>query len=184
MADKILRVNMSSLTTTAEPVPRAWARYGGRALTSTIIAAEVPPTCDALGPRNKLVFAPGVLTGTPAASSGRLSAGAKSPLTGTIKESNAGGTSGQALARMGIKALVIEGVPQEDKWYRLHLTKDGVSILEESELIGSGNFAAIDALEKRLGRSVGAIIIGPAGEMRMNVANISVKDPDGKIRSH
>ncbi len=184
MADKILRVNMSSLSTSVEPVPPAWAQYGGRALTSTIVAAEVPPTCDALGPRNKLVFAPGVLTGTPAASSGRLSAGAKSPLTGTIKESNAGGTSGQALARMGIRALVIEGVPKEDRWYGLHLTQEGVSIQEEKELVGSGNFAAIDALEKRLGRSVGVIIAGPAGEMRMNIANLSVKDPDGKIRSH
>ncbi len=184
MADKILRVNMSSLSTSVEPVPPAWAQYGGRALTSTIVAAEVPPTCDALGPRNKLVFAPGVLTGTPAASSGRLSAGAKSPLTGTIKESNAGGTSGQALARMGIKAFIVEGVPKEDKWYGLHLTQEGVSIQEEKDLVGSGNFAAIDALEKRLGRSVGVIIAGPAGEMRMNIANLSVKDPDGKIRSH
>ncbi len=184
MADKILRVDMSSLSVRAEPVPAAWARYGGRALTSTIVAAEVPPTCDALGPRNKLVFAPGVLTGTPAASSGRLSAGAKSPLTGTIKESNAGGTSGQALARMGIKALIVEGVPKEDRWYGLHLTRDGASIQEEKDLVGSGNFDALDALERRLGRSAGAILVGPAGEMRMNLANLSVKDPSGKIRSH
>src|SRR5512133_3107218 len=120
--NKILRVNMTDLSSKIEAVPAAWAGLGGRGLTSTIVAAEVPPTCHAFGQYNKLVFAPGLLTGTPAANSGRLSAGAKSPLTGTIKESNAGGTAAQMLARMQIKALIIEGLPTGDAWYHLHLT--------------------------------------------------------------
>ena len=98
MADKIFRVNMSDLSTRVEDVPEAWMGLGGRGLTSTIVAAEVEPTCHPLGKRNKLVFAPGLLSGTPAANSGRLSCGAKSPLTGTIKEANAGGSSAQMLA--------------------------------------------------------------------------------------
>jgi aldehyde:ferredoxin oxidoreductase len=182
--DKILRVNMTDLSTKIEPVPAAWAGLGGRGLTSTIVAAEVPPTCHALGVNNKLVFAPGLLTGTPAANSGRLSAGAKSPLTGTIKESNAGGTAAQMLARLGVKALIIEGLPSEDKWYSLHVNMDGVSIQEETELIGQGNFAVIEALEARIGKKTGLLTIGPAGEMKMTAANISVKDPDSKLRSH
>ncbi|MBP0574019.1 hypothetical protein J8J27_25300 [Mycobacterium tuberculosis] len=68
--DKIIRVNMTDLTVRTEEVPAAWAGLGGRALTSTIVAAEVPPTCHPLGPNNKLVFAPGLLSGT-AAPSGR-----------------------------------------------------------------------------------------------------------------
>ncbi len=64
--DKILRVNMNDLSTKIEPVPAAWGGLGGRGLTSTIVAAEVPPTCHALGAGNKLVFAPGLLTGTAA----------------------------------------------------------------------------------------------------------------------
>jgi aldehyde:ferredoxin oxidoreductase len=144
----------------------------------------VPPTCHALGTNNKLVFAPGLLSGTAAANSGRLSAGAKSPLTGTIKESNAGGTAAQMLARLGIKALIIEGLPTEDKWYNLHVNKDGVSIQEETELIGKKNFAAIEAIEARLGKKTGILMIGPVGELKMTAANISVKDPDSKIRSH
>ena len=111
MADKIFRVNMSDLTTSIEAVPEAWMGHGGRGLTSTIVAAEVEPTCHPLGPNNKLVFAPGLLSGTVAANSGRLSAGAKSPLTGGIKESNAGGTGAQYFARCGCKALIIEGQP-------------------------------------------------------------------------
>ena len=182
--NKILRVNMSTLTTAVEAVPAAWAGLGGRGLTSTIVAAEVPPTCHPLGPNNKLVFAPGLLTGTPAANSGRLSAGAKSPLTGTIKESNAGGTAAQMLARLGIKALIIEGIPAKEAWYSLHVNKDGVAVQEETELVGKGNFAVIEALEARLGKKTGILTIGPAGELKMTAANISVKDPDSKIRSH
>ena len=182
--DKILRVNMTDLTTRLEAVPAAWAGHGGRGLTSTIVAAEVPADCHPLGASNKLVFAPGLLTGTAAANSGRLSAGAKSPLTGGIKESNAGGTAAQMLARLGIKALIIEGLPEGDKWYSLHVNKDGVTIQEETELLGKGNFAVIEALEARLGKKTGVLTIGPAGELKMTAANISVKDPDSKIRSH
>jgi len=182
--DQIIRVNLEHLTTTSEPVGEAWLGLGGRALTSTIVAAEVPPTCHPLGPNNKLVFAPGLLSGTSASNSGRLSAGAKSPLTGGIKESNVGGSAAQMFARLGIKALIIEGMPRTDRWYGLHVNKDGVTIQEESDLTGQGNFAVIKALQGRLGDKAGVISIGPAGEMKLSAANISVKDPSGKIRSH
>ncbi|MBJ6800738.1 aldehyde ferredoxin oxidoreductase family protein [Geomonas propionica] len=182
--DKIFRVNMTDLTTKIEAVPAAWAGLGGRGLTSTIVAAEVPPTCHALSADNKLVFAPGLLTGTAAANSGRLSAGAKSPLTGGIKESNAGGTAAQMLAKLGIKAIIIEGAPKTGAWYNLAVGLNGVTINEEKELLGLGNFAVIDAVEARLGKKTGVLTIGPAGELKMTAANISVKDPDSKIRSH
>ncbi len=185
MADKILRVNMSDLSTKVEAVPEAWMGLGGRGLTSTIVAAEVIPTCHPLGKHNKLVFAPGLLSGTPAANSGRLSCGAKSPLTGTIKEANSGGTSAQMLAKLGVKAMIIEGKPADNsKWYSLNINADGVTIQEETEVIGMGNFATVQALNERLGAKVGVITIGPAGEMLMTAANISVKDPDSHMRSN
>jgi aldehyde:ferredoxin oxidoreductase len=184
MADKIIRVNMSALSTQVEPVPEAWMGLGGRGLTSTIIAAEVKPMCHPLGRNNKLVLAPGLLSGTQAANSGRLSCGAKSPLTGTIKEANSGGLAAMMLARLGVKALIIEGKPaDESKWYALLVNEEGVVIEEETETIGMGNVAAIQIVNRRLGDKVGVISIGPAGEMRMCAANISVKDPDSHIRS-
>ena len=183
MADKIFRVNMTDLTTSVEDVPESWAGHGGRGLTSTIIAAEVEPTCHPLGIKNKLVIAPGLLSGTTAANSGRLSIGAKSPLTGTIKESNSGGSAAQFLARCGCKAVIIEGQPNDDAWYNLAITPEGVTINAETEMIGKGNFAVIDSLAERLGKKTGLLTIGPAGEMKMGSANISVKDPEGKIRS-
>jgi aldehyde:ferredoxin oxidoreductase len=182
--NKIFRVNMTDLTVKVEEVPEAWAGLGGRGLTSTIVAAEVPPTCHALGPNNKLVFAPGLLSGTAASNSGRMSCGAKSPLTGGIKESNSGGTTAQQFARMGIKAMIIEGMPKDDKWYRLHVTKDGVTFEDASALAGQQNFAVIEALNEQFGKKIGVMSIGVPGEERMAAANISVKDPDQKIRSH
>jgi len=184
MGEKIIRVNMTTLTTTVEAVPSDWAALGGRALTSTIVAKEVPPTCEPLGKYNKLVFAPGLLAATAAANSGRLSAGFKSPLTGGIKESNAGGTAAQNLERLGIKALIIEGFPKEDKWYSIHVNKDGATIKEDSEYVGKGNYEIFNAIGEKMGKKVGVLAIGPAGEFRMAAANISVKDPDGNVRSH
>jgi len=184
MGEKIIRINMSNLTTSIEPVPAGWAALGGRALTSTVISAEVPPGCNALGKFNKLVFAPGLLTATVAANSGRLSAGFKSPLTCGIKESNAGGSAGQNLERLGIKALIIEGMPQEETWYSIHINKDGVTIKEDAEYLGKGNFELFKSISEKMGKKVGVLAIGPAGEFRMTAANISAKDPDGKVRSH
>lgn len=183
MVDKIFRVNMTDLTTSVEEVPEAWAGHGGRGLTSTIIAEEVEPTCHPLGKNNKLVIAPGLLSGTVAANSGRLSIGAKSPLTGTIKESNAGGTSAQLLAKAGCKAVIIEGLPKEDKWYSLAITPAGVTIKEETERIGMGNFDVIKSISPEHDNKIGILTIGQAGEMKMTSANISIQDPDGGLRS-
>src|SRR5512136_182782 len=170
MAEKIYRVDMTTLTASSEEVPQQWKGLGGRGLTSTIVAQEVKPTCQPLGKYNKLVFAPGLLAGTGCANSGRLSAGAKSPLTGTIKESNAGGTSAQCLARLGIKALIIEGLPQKDTFYNLHVDKNGVTIQEEKELVGKWNYEVMKTLIKKHGDKTGILSIGPAGEMCLAAA--------------
>lgn len=180
---KIYRVNMTNLSVSAEEVPSEWKHLAGRALTSSIVAKEVDPTCHPLGKQNKLVFAPGLLTGTNAPNSGRMSVGAKSPLTGGIKESNSGGSASQKLAKLGIKAIIIEGLPTQDKYYNLHIDKNGIKIQEESEFLGKGNYEVIDRLSKKYGDKIGVITIGQAGEYKLSSANISVKDPHGNIRS-
>ena len=98
--DKILRIDMGANggpRFAEEPVGE-YAGLGGRALTSAVVGKEVPPTCHPLGADNKLVIAPGLLSGTAAAMSGRISVGCKSPLTGGIKESNSGGQAAQVMA--------------------------------------------------------------------------------------
>jgi len=183
MAERIYRVNMTTLKTSCEDVPEKWKGLGGRGLTSAVVAQEVKPTCHPLGKNNKLIFAPGLLTGTACANSGRLSAGAKSPLTGTIKESNAGGSAAQSLARLGIRALILEGLPEKDTFYSLLVDKDGVTIREDDSLTGKGNYDVVESTIEKLGKKIAILTIGPVGEMCMAAANISVRDPDGNIRS-
>jgi len=181
---KFIRVNMTSKEVRIDDCPEKYAGLAGRALTSGFVADEVKPTCHPLGKNNKLIFAPGFLTGTSAANSGRISCGAKSPLTGGIKESNSGGSFSQKMARMGIKALVFEGLPSGDEYSVVKVTMDGVTIDDAPpETIGMGNYDAIKVLQTKYGAKAGVAIIGPAGEMRLTAANISFADPDGNIRS-
>ncbi len=178
MAKQILRINMTDQTFKYEPVPQKWARWGGRALTSAIVAEEVDPTCHPLGPNNKLVIAPGWVTGSPAApSSGRTSFGAKSPLTGGIKESNSGGLSGQKIAKLGLAAIIIEGAPQDRKWRLLVLTKDGVAFHDAAHLAGKGMYDVDNMLWEKY-PDTAVVGIGPAGEQLMSNAGISVNDTE------
>lgn len=182
---KFIRVNMTEKAVAMSEVPEKYVSMGGRCLTSNFVNDEVKPTCHALGKNNKLIFAPGLLGGTTASQSGRLSVGAKSPLTGTIKESNTGGTFSQKMAKLGIKALVIEGMPAEDKFYVIKIDMNGVTIDDAPvEIIGGcGNYKAIEVLSAKYGAKVGIALAGPAGEYRLPTANISFKDPEGHIRS-
>ena len=111
---KMLRIDMKETQVRWEPVPKEYEQLGGRALIAKLLLNEVPPACDALGPHNKLIFTPGLLGGAIVATAGRLSVGAKSPLTKGSKEANAGGTGGDSLGKLGIKAIVVEnqGKPQ------------------------------------------------------------------------
>src|SRR3990167_1829343 len=124
----ILRVNLSDRTVTREDVPDEYKLRGGRALTSRIVLREVDPACDPLGPQSRLVFAPGLLGGTAATTSGRTSFGGKSPLMGGCKEANVGGTLGHRLSRLGIKAVVIEGAPADETWRVLHIDAAGARL--------------------------------------------------------
>ena len=181
MAKKILRINMSELKATYEPVPAKWARWGGRGLTSAITFDEVPPTCHPLGPNNKLTLAPGWVSGSPAApSSGRMSFGGKSPLTGGIKESNAGGLGSQKLARLQIAAVIIEGTPKPGKWYTIVINQDEVKFEDAADLIGKGMYEVDEILWEKYPVKPAIIGIGQAGEMKLSNAGISVNDQENR----
>ena len=120
---QVWRVNVRSQTLTREPVPDSWKRLGGRGLLARILLDEVDAKCDPLGAGNKLIFAPGLLVGHMLSSTDRISVGGKSPLTGGIKESNAGGRTGLHMTNMGIFVLIIEDQSaEEDGYWILHLS--------------------------------------------------------------
>ncbi len=181
---KILRVNMSDLLVKSEEIPEAYQGLGGRGLTSAIVSKEVEPTCSAIGPNNKLVFAPGLLGGTNCANSGRISVGAKSPLTGTIKEANSGGQAGQYLAKLGIAAIVFEGLRQDGKLYKLLLGKDKWELSPADDLQGLGNYATVDKLKAEFGEKVGFVSIGQAGEWKMTAASVAFTDQELRPTRH
>jgi aldehyde:ferredoxin oxidoreductase len=177
---KILRVNVSDRTAAFEDLSDQYRLLGGRGLTSTIVYDEVDPTCHPLGPSNKLVFAPGVITGTHAPTSGRVSVGAKSPLTGGIKEANAGSAWPQLVARLGIRAIVVEGYPQDDGWWGLHITKDGAEFFPADEVAGRSLNEVFPSLFERFGKKAGIATIGVAGELKMSMAGICFNDIDNR----
>ncbi len=172
----ILRINLSARQSQIEPPPASWNHLGGRGLLARILLDEVPATCDPLGPENKLVFAPGLLVGHMLSSCDRISVGAKSPLTGGIKESNAGGRTGLQLTHLGLKALIVEG--QLDSWSVLHLSPDGVRFDPADDLLGLGVYAAAPQLLARYGDKVAIALIGPGGEQCLLAAGIQNIDKD------
>ncbi|UCF95032.1 MAG: aldehyde ferredoxin oxidoreductase, partial [Desulfobacterales bacterium] len=184
--DKILRINMGAQggpEFKTEPLGD-YAGLGGRAMTSAIVSKEVPPLCHPLGEDNKLVIAPGLLSGTTAAMSGRISVGCKSPLTGGIKEANAGGQPCQMLARLGYAAIVLEGKPPDDTLYRVLINPDGVEIKPDNSLCMLGNYDVVDKMKAEYGDKIGCISIGPAGEMKLAGASVAFTDMELRPTRH
>jgi aldehyde:ferredoxin oxidoreductase len=184
--DKILRIDMG-----AEGGPKAtetplgeYAGLGGRALTSTIISKEVPPLCHPLGADNKLVIAPGLLSGTAGVMSGRLSIGCKSPLTGGIKESNSGGQPSQKIAKLGFAAIILEGKPKSDDLYRIVINKEGVQIVKDNALKMLGNYGVVEKIKASFGEKVACISVGPAGEMKLGAASVACTDIEQRPTRH
>lgn len=184
--DKILRINVGGEggPQFSEVPIGEYAGLGGRALTSAIVSKEVPATCHALGGENKLVIAPGLLSGTTAAMSGRISIGCKSPLTGGIKEANSGGQPSQVLARLGYAAIVLEGKPATDDLYKVFINKDGVHISVDNSLKMMPNYELVDKMKSEYGEKIACISIGPAGEMRMCSASVACTDMEVRPARH
>lgn len=176
--NKIIRVNMRTQTAQAEPVPSQYRLLGGVGLVAQIMIDEVDPTCDPLGPKNKLIIAPGLLAGINASSVSRLSYGGKSPLTGGVKEANAGGDNARFLARLGIKGVIIEDKATDGNLYILYLGQQNLSLVAANELRGKGVYETAAILRKKYG-NVGVACIGPAGEYLLSGAGIANTDKEG-----
>ena len=184
--DKIVRIDMG-----AEGGPKVstgplgdYAGFGGRAMTSAIVSKEVPPLCHPLGAKNKLVIAPGLLSGSVAAMSGRISVGCKSPLTGGIKEANSGGQPSQMLGRLGYAAIVLEGKPKDDTLYKVFINSDGVQITPDNSLKMLGNYDLVAKMNAEYGDKIACISIGQAGEQKLSAASIAFTDMEQRPTRH
>ena len=174
----IVRVNTRTKNITRQEASPEEMRWGGRLLISKFLLREVPPTCDPLGRYNKFIIAPGLLGDTLVTTTARFSVGGKSPLTHGVKESEVGGEAGKKIARLGIKALVMEELPDTAVTRILTITADQISLSDFPELRGKQVSETFQILRKKFGAQAGIICIGPAGEMKMAGAGVAVTDAE------
>lgn len=176
---QILRVNMENQETVLENLPEKWKHLGASALIAKIMTNEVSPDCDPMGPDNPLIIASGPLAGTLAPQLGRVSVGAKSPLTLGIKEANSGGPAAQMMDKLNIRAIVIRGCQKNGSLYRLHVSKAGIKLFSADEFCNTGNYELVEKLKEIYGAKISVISTGIAGERGYRGASVSFTDKLG-----
>ena len=170
---KILRVDLTERKSSVEPTQTYAERFiGGIGIGLKIFWDEVSPDVGSLDPENRLIFAPGPLTGTLAPASGRFELISKSPRSypeETVTRSGMGGSWGPELKFAGYDALVIQGRSKD--WVNLWICDDRVEIKSAKEYVGEDSFSTQIRLRKELDPSAKILCIGPAGE---NLSRLAV----------
>ncbi|MGL1931905.1 MAG: aldehyde ferredoxin oxidoreductase [Desulfotalea sp.] len=176
-----LRINTVTGEYTKETNDEKVFLLGGRTLSSYMVSKEVAASCDPLGRHNKMFFCCGALSGTMVSSANRLSIGSKSPLTGGIKESNAGGIVGHRMAQQGLRCIVLEDAPVEEdaNWKIIVISKDKVELIDGEFLAKKGVYEKSELLTEKFGPKAGCLTIGPAGENLLLASGIACSDPHG-----
>jgi len=172
----MLRVNTRTNDIRSEACSTEALRLGGRSLIAHLALKEIDPNCDPLGRRNKFILAAGLLGDTNVTTAGRYSVGAKSPLTGGVKEASVGGNAGQKMARLGFRAVVLQDVHDNPRTNILVVSKQKAEIITAPEYKNLAVRASLHRLRDQFGEDAGVICIGPAGEMMMAGAGVATTD--------
>jgi len=169
---KILRVNLTSGELTTETIDPQIAKdyLGGRGWAIRYLYDEVDPKVDPLSPENKLIFATGPLTGTPAPTGNRYMVVTKSPLTGALADSNSGGVFPTEMKWTGFDLFIFEGKAQQPVY--LWVNEDQVELRSASHLWGKEVPETTDLLIEETDPKAKVACIGPAGERLVKVAAI------------
>ena len=170
---KILRINLGSGKITTENIdPELEKKYiGGAGVAAAIFINEVPPNIDPFDEQNLLIFSVGPICGTAIPYCGRHFVMAKSPLTGILGESSAGGFFGNELKRTGYDHIIISGTSENPVY--LWIYDDNVEIRDATKLWGKGTRETEDLLFTEIGDNKAKIAtIGPAGENLVRFACI------------
>ncbi|MCP5072298.1 MAG: aldehyde ferredoxin oxidoreductase [Rhodobacteraceae bacterium] len=176
---KYLDINLpDQLVQTRELVGEEVALTGRYHIVKTLFEGNVA-TVDPLSDDNPLIFSAGPFAGTNMSNANRLSVGCKSPLTGGIKESNAGGNFAVAMGHLALAGFTLHGVSQD--WTVIRITKEGDIGFETAEpYLGKGNIEAAKLLFEKYGEKVSIGLCGPVGEYQGLLAGIAFTDPDGR----
>lgn len=170
---KILRIDLTKGVSRVTELDRALARgfLGGRGFNVKRMYDEIPPGTDPLGPENKLYFATGPLVGTSFPTASRFNVSAKSPQTGILGDTNAGGHFASEMKYAGYDQIVLEG--RSSKPVYVHVSDGDVELRDASHLKGRGVYETDEIIKSDLGdRRVQTAIIGPAAENGVKFAGI------------
>ncbi len=170
---KILQVDLSKGSLSEEHPPGEFYRkyIGGPGIGSYYALKNIPDHCHPLAPDNVLVFSAGLLSGTPAPAVPRFTVVGKSPLTGTIGKSEAGGFWGPELKKAGLDAVVING--KAEKPVYLLINDEGYQLKDAAEIWGKDTLESENHLKEQEGRRAKVAQIGPGGENLVAFANIT-----------
>ena len=174
---KYLHINLDDRSVDAQQLDGEAIVRGGRYLITKTLLERGTATVDPLSADNPLIFSAGPFAGTNFSNANRTSVGCKSPLTGGIKESNAGGTFSLALGQLHLAGLTLYGASAD--WIVIHIAKDGEVSFDPAEpYLGKGNVEAAALLHEKYGKKVSLALCGPVGEYQGLLAGIAFSDPD------
>ncbi len=156
----------------------ALAQRGRYFIAKTLLEQGIAKV-DPLSAENPLIFSAGPFAGTNFSNANRISVGCKSPLTGGIKESNAGGNFALAMGHLGLSGFTLHGAC--DDWTVIHIPREGEIRFETAApYLGKGNNDCVALLFEKYGDKVGLAICGPVGEYQGLISGIAFTDPDGR----
>jgi aldehyde:ferredoxin oxidoreductase len=174
---KYLHIDLNKGQVREETFSGEQVAHAGRYFIAKTLLELGAATVDAMSPDNPLIFSAGPFAGSNWSNANRTSVGCKSPLTGGIKEANAGGSFGLAMGQLSIAGFTLYGGCEE--WSVMYLKKDGsVEFASAAPYLGRGTFETATMLHEVYGQKVSVAICGPVGEYGGLLAGISMSDTD------
>jgi aldehyde:ferredoxin oxidoreductase len=170
---KILHVDLVTGKMEVETPPESFYRkyMGGSAMALYYILREVPKGADPLGPENLLTVFDSVVTGASISGQSRINVNAKSPMSGAIGDSQAGGFFPAEFKFAGYDGLLLRG--KSPGWVYLTILNGEAKLHNAVHLLGKAT-AEVDALLKQeVGDPKAEVMqVGPAAEKGVRFSTI------------
>ena len=172
-----LHINLEKREIEKKDISGEEVAFAGRYLIAKTLCENNIAKVDPLSADNPLIISAGPFAGTNFSNANRTSFGCKSPLTGGIKEANAGGTLGVAMGQLHISGINLYGVA--DEWVIIHISKEGdINFEDATPYMGKGNFETAAQLHEKYGKKTSIALCGPVGEYQGLLAGIAISDTD------
>ncbi|NBP95800.1 MAG: aldehyde ferredoxin oxidoreductase, partial [Gammaproteobacteria bacterium] len=172
-----LHINLAERAAERNALTPEQVACAGRYFIARTLVESGAAKVDPLSPKNPLIFSVGPFAGTNFSNANRVSVGCRSPLTGGVKEANAGGSFGFAMGQLGIAGFTLHNAGED--WTVIHITLEGeVKFLPAEGLMGLSNFDCAARLHEQFGKKVSLALCGPVGEYQGLLSGISFSDTD------